>query len=114
MLGSVMLYGFTLVIFAISPWFQLSMVMMGIAGLCHVHSYILVQTVIQSYSPSDIRGRTFAIFDMSHVVTMAGSILVGMLSSLLGARWAVASMSAVGSLTMIMIYVALPRARHIR
>jgi len=114
MLGSVMLYGFTLVIFAISPWFQLSMVMMGIAGLFHVLSYILVQTVIQSYSPSEIRGRTFAIFDMSHVVTMAGSILVGMLSSLLGARWAVASMSAVGSLTMIMIYVALPRARHIR
>jgi MFS family permease len=114
MLGSVTLYGFILVIFAASPWFQLSMVLMGIAGLCHVHSHALVQTVIQSYSPSEIRGRTMAIFNMSHVVMMAGSIVVGALSSLLGARWAVASMSAVGALTMIIIYMALPRARLIR
>ncbi len=114
MLGSVMLYGFILVIFAASPWFQLSLVMMGIAGLCHVHSHALVQTVIQSYSPSEMRGRTMAIFHMSRVVMMAGSILVGALSSLLGARWAVASMGTVGALTMIGIYVALPRARLIR
>ncbi len=114
MLGSVALYGFILVIFAASSWFQLSVVMMGIAGLCHVHSHALVQTVIQSYSPSELRGRTLAIFYMSRVVMMAGSILVGLLSSLLGARWAVASMGAVGALSMIMIYVALPRARLIR
>jgi len=114
MLGSVALYGFILVIFAASPWFQLSMVMMGVAGLCHVHSNALVQTVIQSYSPSELRGRTMAIFNMSRVVMMTGSILVGALSSLLGARWAVASMGAVGALAMIMIYVALPRARLIR
>ncbi len=114
MLGSVALYGFILVIFAASPWFQLSMVMMGIAGLCHVHSHALVQTVIQSYSPSELRGRTTAIFHMSRVVMMTGSILVGALSALLGAPWAVASMGAVGALTMIMIYVALPNARLIR
>ena len=114
MLGSVALFGFIVVIFAASPWFQLSIVMMGIGGLCSVHSHALVQTVIQSYSPSELRGRTMAIYNMSHVVVMVGSILVGTLSSLLGARWAVASMGAVGSLTIIMIYMALPRARLIR
>jgi predicted MFS family arabinose efflux permease len=114
MLGSVALYGFIIVIFAASPWFQLSIVMMGITGLCHVHSHALVQTVIQSYSPSELRGRTMAIFNMNHVVMMVGSMLVGTLSSLLGARWAVASMGTVGSLTMIMIYIVLPRARLIR
>jgi hypothetical protein len=55
-----------------------------------------------------------AIFHMSRVVMMAGSILVGALSSLLGARLAVASMGAVGALIMIAIYVGLPRARLIR
>jgi predicted MFS family arabinose efflux permease len=114
MLGSVTLYGFILVIFAASPWFQLSMVMMGIAGLCTVHSHALVQTVIQSYSPSELRGRTMALFNMSRVVVMTGSVLIGALSSLLGARWAVASMGAVGALAMITIYVAIPRARLIR
>ena len=114
MLGSTMLYGVVVMIFAASPWFQLSLVMMGIAGLCHVHSNALVQTVIQSYSPSELRGRTTAIFTMNQVLVTAGSMLIGALSSVLGARWAAASMGAVGSLAMIMIYVRMPRARHIR
>jgi hypothetical protein len=43
-----------------------------------------------------------------------GSMLIGALAMLWGAPWAVASMGAAGSLAMIAIYVALPRARHIR
>jgi hypothetical protein len=38
----------------------------------------------------------------------------GALATLWGAPWAVASMGAAGSLAMIVIYVALPRSRHIR
>jgi len=114
MLGGVTLYGFIVIAFSASPWFELSAVLMGIVGLCHVSSHALVQTVIQTYSPSGFRGRTMAIFHMSQVMLMIGSILIGALSSLVGARWAVASMGAVGALTVIMIYVALPRARLIR
>ena len=114
MLGSTALYGAMVMIFAASPWFQLSLVVMGIAGLCHVHSNALVQTVIQSYSPSEFRGRTTAIFSMNQVLVTAGSMLIGALSLLLGARWAAASMGAVGALAMVVIYVTMPRARHIR
>ena len=114
MLGSATLYGVIVMIFAASPGFQLSLVMMGIAGLCHVHSNALVQTVIQSYSPSEFRGRTTAIFSMNQALVTAGSMLIGASALLLGPRWAMASMGAVGSLAMIMIYVTMPRARHIR
>jgi MFS family permease len=114
MLGGVTLYGFIVVAFSASPWFELSMVLMAIVGVCHVTSHALVQTVIQTYSPSEFRGRTIAIFHMSQVVLMIGSMLIGALSSLVGARWAAALMSTVGTLTMIAIYVALPRARLIR
>jgi MFS family permease len=114
MLVSVMLYGFFTVMFAASPWFWLSMVLMVIVGLCHVHSHALVQTVIQSYSPSEFRGRTMAIFHMSQVVLTIGAMLYGALSSLVGAQWAVASMGGVGALIMIGISLALPGARSIR
>jgi predicted MFS family arabinose efflux permease len=114
MLVSVMLYGFFTVMFAASPWFWLSMVLMVIVGLCHVHSHALVQTVIQSYSPTEFRGRTMAIFHMSQVVLTIGAMLFGALSSLVGAQWAVASMGAVGALIMIGIALALPGARFIR
>jgi predicted MFS family arabinose efflux permease len=114
MLGSVMLYGLFTVMFAGSPWFWLSMVLMVVVGLCHVHSHALVQTVIQSYSPAEFRGRTMAIFHMSQVVLTIGAMLYGALSSIIGAQWAVASMAAVGALIMIGISLALPAARSIR
>jgi predicted MFS family arabinose efflux permease len=114
MMGSVMLYGLVLMVFAASSWFQLSLMMMVLAGLCHVHSHALVQTVIQSYSPSEYCGRTMALFNMSKMVMIVGSMLVGTLSSLMGARWAVASMGATGALTMIMLFALMPEARRIR
>ena len=114
MLGSVMVYGFFTVIFAASTWFWLSMALMVIVGLCHVHSHALVQTVIQSYSPAEFRGRTMAIFHTSQVVLTVGAMLFGALSSIIGAQWAVASMAAVGALIMIGLSLALPGARSIR
>ena len=114
MLGGVTLYGFVNMIFAASSWFGLSMMLMGIVGLCHVHSHALVQTVIQTHSPSEFRGRMMAIFHSSQVVMTVGAMLFGVLSSVVGAQWAVASMGAVGALTMIAIYIAQPQARHIR
>jgi predicted MFS family arabinose efflux permease len=102
------------VVFAASSSFPLSLVLMGITGLCHVHSHALVQTVIQAYSPSAFRGRTMALFHMSQVVMTVGSMLVGGLSSLLGARWAIALTGAVGALTMVTLFMLMPRARHIR
>lgn len=114
MLGGVTLYGVIVAAFSASPWFELSIALMAIVGACHVTSHALVQTVIQAYSPSEFRGRTMAIFQMNQVVLTVGAMLIGGLSALAGARWAVASMSTAGALTMIGISIALPRARHIR
>ncbi len=114
MLGSVMLYGLVLVVFAASPWFYLSLAVMLIAGSCNVLSHAVAQTVVQSYSPTELHGRTMAIFNMTHVVMTAGSILIGALSSLMGARIALASMASAGALVIVMVYAAMPRARHIR
>jgi MFS family permease len=114
MLAGVTLYGVFVVIFSASPWFPLSMVLMAVIGLCHVSSHALVQTIIQTYSPREFRGRTMAIFHMTHVVLLLGGMLVGALSALFGAPWAAASMSIVGTLCMLGLCVAAPRAREIR
>jgi hypothetical protein len=87
---------------------------MVIVGVVHVTSHALAQTVIQTYSPAEFRGRTMAIFHMTHVVLLAGGILIGALSSIVGAQWAAASMSIAGTATVTAIYMALPRARLIR
>jgi MFS family permease len=114
MLAGVTAYGMVIVAFAASPWFRVSVVLMVIVGIVHVTSHALAQIVIQAYSPAEFRGRTMALFHMTHVVLLIGGILIGGLSSWVGAEWAVASMGAAGALTMGAIYIALPAARQIR
>jgi MFS family permease len=94
MLGGVALYGISVVAFAASPWFQLSMLLMVIVGFANVCSHALVQTVIQTYSPSEFRGRTMSLFHMSNVVMTLGSMLIGALATLSGTQAAVALMGA--------------------
>jgi predicted MFS family arabinose efflux permease len=114
MLGGVTIYGLLIAAFAISPWFKLSMVLMGLVGVVHVTSHALAQTVIQTYSPSEFRGRTMALYHMTHVILLAGGILIGALASWIGAPWATASLGMAGALSMVAIYFSLPAARLIR
>ena len=60
MLWGVTVYGLSIVAFAASPSFGLSLGLMTLVGLAHVSSHALVQTVVQTYSPSAFRGRTMA------------------------------------------------------
>jgi MFS family permease len=114
MIGGVGIYGILVVIFSASSSFVLSMFVMTLIGLCHVTSHALVQTVIQAYSPPEFRGRTMAIFHMSQVILVMGAMLIGALSTLVGAQWAATSMSVLGTLAMLAIYVLMPRTREIR
>jgi MFS family permease len=114
MLAGVTIYGIVIAAFAVSPWFKLSMILMGLVGVVHVTSHALAQTVIQTYSPKEFRGRTMALYHMTHVILLAGGILIGALASWVGAQWATASLGLAGALSMAIIYLALPRARLIR
>ena len=114
MLGGVALYGILVVIFSASTWYPLSIVTMFLIGLCHVTSHALIQTVIQSYSPPEFRGRTMAIFHMTQVILVIGAMFIGGLASLIGARWAATTMSLTGTVLMIVIYLAMPKARRIQ
>ncbi len=114
MIGGVGVYGLLVAVFAMSTWFSLSMVLMAVMGLCHVASHALVQTVIQAYSPREFRGRTMALFHQTHVILMAGGLIIGALASAIGAPWAAALMSIAGTLSMLALYLFSPQARQIR
>jgi MFS family permease len=114
MLWGVTIYGLSVVAFAASDAFHLSLAVMTLVGFAHVSSHALVQTVVQTYSPAAFRGRTMAIFHMSSVVLTLGCMLAGALAAVVGARWAVASMGATGALLIVAIGVAQPPTRRIR
>jgi MFS family permease len=114
MLNSSLIYAAVIVVFAFTPWYWLSLVIMIVAGYCHVHANALVNTVVQSYSSAEYRGRTMALFNMSQMLSTAGSMLVGLLASALGPRDAVAAMAVVGALAILLLIVSMPHARKIK
>jgi len=114
MIDSSIVYGLTLVVFAVSPWYSLSIAAMAVAGLCHVHSNALVHTVVQAHSPPAYRGRTMALFNMSQMLSTAGGMLIGLLAVVLGSRGAVAVMGIVGALGIVALVWLMPRARQIK
>jgi MFS family permease len=114
MLGGVMLYGIAVATLAASAWFPLSMALMLFVGLFHVSSHALVQTVIQTYTPSEFRGRIMSMFQQSQVVQMVGSMTLGGLASSWGAPPAMALMGLAGAAAAVAIFLGMPVARRIR
>ena len=114
MLGGVVLYGIGTALFGASPWFYFSMFLMIVIGLANVCSHALVQTVLQTYSPPEFRGRTIALFHMAQVVMTLGSVIIGALAAVSGAQWATVMMGIAGALAMLAVQLTLPRTWHIR
>jgi MFS family permease len=114
MLGGVALYGVGAAVFGISTWFNFSMLVMIIIGFANVCSHALVQTVLQTYSPPEFRGRTIALFHMGQVVMTGGSMVIGSLAAITGAPSAVLMMGLAGAIAMLGVHLALPKTWHIR
>ena len=90
------------------------MFLMIIIGLANVCTHALVQTVMQTYSPPEFRGRTIALFHMSQVVMTVGSMIIGALAALFRRSGAVVLMGSAGALAMLGMHLCLPRTWHIR
>ena len=114
MLDAALWYSAVMIAFAFTPWYWMSLLIMVVAGYCHVHANALVNTVVQSYSSAEYRGRTMALFNMSQMLSTAGSMLIGVLASAIGPRQAVAAMSFAGGLALIALLIAMPHARKIK
>ena len=114
MLGGAALYGVSVAAFATSFWFELSIVLMIVIGLANVCCHALVQTVIQTYSPAEFRGRVMSIFLLNNVVMTVGSMGLGALATWLGTQWSVGLIGSAGALAILTIHCAMPRAWRIR
>jgi predicted MFS family arabinose efflux permease len=114
MLDSSLVYALAIAIFAFTPWYWLSLVLMIFAGYCHVYANALVNTVVQSYSAAEYRGRSMALFNMCQMLSTAGGMLIGLLASALGPRGAVAAMAVAGAAAIVALIVSMPHARKIK
>jgi len=113
MLGGAVLYGVSLLGFAGSPWFVISLVLLTAAGLANVACNALVQSVVQAATPSALRGRVMAVFLQRELLTTLGGLLAGALAALLSAPAAVALMAGACLALSVGIALVIPAIREI-
>ncbi|HEY3118443.1 MAG TPA: MFS transporter [Chloroflexota bacterium] len=114
MLGGAFFYGLLLVGFAFSAWYLVSILLMVVIGMANVFCNALIQTVVQTHSPPAIRGRVMGVFQLRDLLSTAGAMLIGILATVWGAPWAVATMGATCALGALAVYFGIPHARTIR
>ncbi len=100
MLGMVALFGVTVVVFGLSTWFWLSLVVLALMGAADAVSMFIRSHVIQLIPPDDMRGRVSAV---NAVFIGASNELGAFESGLTAAWWGVVPAVVVGGCATIAV-----------
>src|SRR5919201_286333 len=114
-LSAVAIYGAAIAVFGLSPWFWLSFLMLAVSGAADTVSMVIRQTVRQTLTPDELRGRMSSvnmIFFMGG--PQLGEVEAGVVARLLGVRVSVASGGMLCVLTAVAVAAVVPALRRYR
>ena len=89
-LGGAMGFGTFIILFAIAPWYPLSLAMVLMAGVCNSIYLTGVMTTLQMQVPDGLRGRVMGIYTICYGAIPLGTIPLSQVSYLTDPRVAVA------------------------
>ncbi|HLV94392.1 MAG TPA: MFS transporter [Candidatus Acidoferrales bacterium] len=97
-------FGLSLILFAFSHWYVLSVILLVPVGFCVMVQMASSNTLIQSMVPDRLRGRIMSIYSMMFMGMMPlGALLAGWLAGRIGAPWTVA-IGGVGAIIAAIIF----------
>ena len=84
-------FGTCLILFSLSRWYFLSVILLIPAGFCVMVQMASANTLIQAMVPDRLRGRTMAVHSMMFIgMAPIGALFAGALADRIGAPWTVA------------------------
>jgi MFS family permease len=89
--GTAFCAGVSLVFFAFSPWFAVSLVMVALAGGSLMAYDVTMGTMLQLISLDDMRGRVMGVYGLTFGFTPVGGFFAGSVAAVLSAPIAVAA-----------------------
>jgi MFS family permease len=110
-LVSVFVLGLSLVAFALSTSYALSLVILGLTGASQMIYLTTNQTILQMTVPDELRGRVMGIYMLSQGMMPFGGLLGGALAEVTSAAVAV---GVLGSLVCVMAVGFMFRAKELR
>jgi MFS family permease len=113
LLSVVMLFGVALVAFATTPTLWLAVPVLGVVGFAQTSYRVVDQTLLQSNTRDEFRGRVMSIYLLDRGMAPLGSLLAGTLATFLGAPMAVGLMGAGTFLVAVLVLARVPTLRRL-
>ncbi len=113
LLGNCFFLGVALVLFAISPWYPLSLVLLAFAGAAGSVYDTAEATALQIIASDEMRGRVLGAYVLTWGMAPLGSAQAGAIASLLGASFAVAIGGAIVVAYALIIAGRAPNVRRL-
>jgi MFS transporter, DHA1 family, staphyloferrin A biosynthesis exporter len=111
LLGAIFVLGVSLILFALSRSFPLTLIVLGVTGASQMVYLTTNQTILQMIVPDNLRGRVMGIYMLSQGMMPLGGLLGGALADFTSAPAAVLVM---GVLVCLMAVVFAFRAKDLR
>lgn len=113
MIGWGAFLGVTIVAFAISTNYWLTMAIMVFVGAGQAGRMAIGQVLIQTYAADEYRGRVTAVWFMQFSMVQFGTFFVGLLSEAVGPQWAIGGLAGLMVVAMGLVYAFVPRMRDL-
>lgn len=113
MMVSLLAFGGTLFLFALSPWFLLALPLVLIADVFASIFTTVNGTAIQMLIPDEVRGRVMSLMMMTFGLTPLGTVPISVAAEVFGAPAAVAGASLVMMVIAVIIYAVSRSLRDI-
>ena len=98
----------SLILFALSPWYPVSFVLLLVSGLGAAGFSTMQSTIIMMSSPPEIRGAALGVLGQCIGVAAVGGVIVGFVADYLSAQAAVAMSTGLGLALLIPVMLFTP------
>jgi MFS family permease len=105
-------FAFSLVLFAFSHSFVLSLVFLVMVGFCQIANRAMTNTVIQIDTPTNLLGRVLSLFFMDRGLWSLGSVIIGAAAATIGIDWTFALCGAVCAAAGVVLLLISRRRTH--
>ena len=107
LLGSILIFCFSLILFAQSPWFWLSWALLLFVGIGSMSYVSMVSTVLQMTVPRPLQGRVLSVWSMGGAMMFVGALPMGATAELM--NWTVAIVGGPVITLVLVIWLGLFR-----
>lgn len=102
-------FGVAIVLFALSPWFALSLVLVGLVGATGTAYDSLMATVVQTIAPDHLRGRMMGLLGLTFGMNPIGGLIAGVSGTAIGVPRAISFCGGVVMLYALRMTSLAPR-----